>query len=846
MRTISHLRRLFAFFLTAFLAVTFITTTQLFAAPKETGGSSVDSIVAQMTLDEKLSQMIIPAIRAWNGTNVTDLSAVPALAEALRRHQYGGVILFGSNITGTEQVTRLVSDLQKNNAAIETVSTKIPYLLPLDEEGGIVLRLSMGTRMTGNMALGATGENAAENAEKTGVILGEELSAIGFNADFAPVVDVNNNPNNPVIGSRSFSDDPDLVSSLGMAYADGLISQNIIPTFKHYPGHGDTDTDSHIGTPSVNKSYEELLANELVPYANAIANGADMIMTAHITFPGIDEPVTFADGTTGHYPATMSKHLITDILRNDLGFDGVVVTDALEMAALYSNPLVEGEAGSVEYASNLAEKIIGAGVDILLIPTDLNTDAAVGFYDEYIEALIDKVKSDAISMERINESVTRILSMKEKYGILDADTSGDDIEARVENAKQTVGSDAHHAAEKEIARQAVTLVQNKDLALPLSGINKKIVLLGRDSYDQVALRHAVRELMSEGLISEDAYDNGLITIDYYFTSASAPPNYSDALKAAISDADAVICLSKTFGASALNKTNPQYIAISTAIEDVHAGGGKFILLSDNLPYDAARYPDADGILLAYMGSGLDTDPTARGEAETTPAYNANVIEAIKAAFDDMPPKGVLPVVIPKVGEDAAGNVSFTDETAFERGFGMRYAYQFTEGMGSTYEKKSMTPLDFKNNARYDLLSAVCVDGKELDASSYEATNDHTNLTLQSAYLETLSAGEHTLTAVYDYDGEAVIVETTFTVTGEETPAPGPDSPDTPDPKPEPETSPSTQPKDQAAPAQQSSKSQATTQASAANTGDATAALPYLAAACIAACVLRRCVLALRR
>ncbi|MCR4658586.1 MAG: hypothetical protein K5770_20500, partial [Lachnospiraceae bacterium] len=188
--------------------------------------SITDSVIDGMSMDEKISQMIIPAFRTWDEENVTDLNDFPELEEALKKHQYGGIILFGPNISGTEQVTRLLDDLQNNNRESENASVHIPYLTAVDEEGGIVIRLNSGTRMTGNMAIGAT-PDAAENAEKTGEVIGEELAAVGFNTDFAPDIDVNNNPANPVIGTRSFSDDPAVVTELGQAYADGLMKSNI-------------------------------------------------------------------------------------------------------------------------------------------------------------------------------------------------------------------------------------------------------------------------------------------------------------------------------------------------------------------------------------------------------------------------------------------------------------------------------------------------------------------------------------------------------------------------------------------------------------------------------------------
>ncbi|WP_051545514.1 glycoside hydrolase family 3 protein [Butyrivibrio sp. MC2021] len=635
------------------------------------GKDKMDKVITKMTMDEKISQMIIPAIRTWNEEKVTDLSAAPEVKAALQKHQYGGIILFGANITGNEQVTRLVYDLQENNKQITDVTNHIPYLMPIDEEGGIVIRLSAGTRMTGNMAIGATA-NAAANAEKTGDLLGEEIAAAGFNADYAPDIDVNNNPNNPVIGTRSFSDDPDKVAELGMAYAKGLSGHNIIATYKHFPGHGDTGTDSHIGLPSVEKTYEEISATELVPFKKAIEGGADMIMTAHITYPLIDEEVTYGDGVTkGYYPATMSKKMIQDILRTDLGFDGVVVTDALEMGAIATAGLVPGAENSVEYHVNIAEKVINAGVDILLLPVDITDAEKVAFYDDYIAGIAAKVKSGEISEKRIDESVKRILLMKEKYGIFRPDGdygTPEDIEVKAAKSKEIIGSQAHHDAEMQMAREAITLIKN-DGILPLSSDKKSIVVLARREDDKVAIGYALEDMKKKGYIGE----NTEVTLDFYFNSAAdVKLNYTDEIKEKISTADVVICFSYASGSSALDKEDPQFIALHNALEDVHAGGGKYVLISENLPYDAAIYQEADGILLAYMGSGLGIDPTDRLNDTGSSAFNANIVAAIETAFGASSPQGKLPVNIPKVEKDSEGNLNFTSEFIYKRGEGISY------------------------------------------------------------------------------------------------------------------------------------------------------------------------------
>ncbi len=686
-----------------FMAIALVLGLASFSGVKEAQAAEegdVAAIVSGMSLDEKISQMIIPAIRSWNGANVTDLGAVPELASALQKHQYGGVILYGANVVDVEQTTRLVSALQANNSQM-TASTNIPYFMPVDEEGGVVLRFSMGTRMNGNMAVGATGDAAVANAQTSGKILGEECAAMGFNVDFAPVVDVNNNPANPVIGIRSFSDDPARVAELGAAYANGLGASNVIGTYKHFPGHGNTSVDSHLGTPSVTSTYEELKAMELVPFQTLIEQGADMIMTAHITYPNVDDEVVFGDGVTrGNYPATMSEKMMNQILRKDMGFNGVIVTDALEMGALYENALVPGEADSAEYSVNIAEKVINAGVDILLLPKDLNAPDVVTFYDDYIAGIAQLVENGTITEQRIDESVTRILNLKQKYGILGMVASGADVDQKVAAAKQIVGSEAHHADEAAIAKQAITLVKNESTTLPFSGYDSNIVLLCRDQNENALIANALTQLQETGVVASDAYVNNLasgqtsgsqnsstkITIDYYYDTATSEMHYTDELKSAIAEANAVACLSKMFNLASLQPDGAIYQSISTLIADTHAAGGKFALISGHLPYDIARYSDVEAMVLAYMSSGTAVDPTDRNvNTGAAGAYNANIAAAYKALFDDVAPTGALPVNVPAMVAADDGTVSYADTIQHERGTSLRYAYQFTEGMGASHE-----------------------------------------------------------------------------------------------------------------------------------------------------------------
>ena len=650
----------------------------------------VADIVSSMTLDEKLSQMIIVAARTWDdgsgAQNVTDLSAVPQLADALVRHQYGGIILYGSNVASNAQVAQLITQLQANNQRVEA-STCIPYYVACDEEGGIVTRLTGGTRMTGSMAIGATGERAAANAQATGSIIGEELAALGFNVDFAPSIDVNSNPANPVIGTRAFSDDPAAVAELGPLFGKGLAQHDVIATYKHFPGHGDTGSDTHTGTATVNKTIEQLRACELVPFKAAVDAGAEMIMTAHVTLPLYDDPVTFAGGTQGCVPATMSHKVITDLLRGELGFQGVVVTDALEMDAIEKAQIVPGEVGSVEARANIAEMVINAGVDVLLLPLDLKSPEAATFYDEYLAALAAKVEAGSISQERVDESVTRILKLKEAHGFLREPKPAGDI--------SVVGSAEHHQGELAIAQQAVTLVKD-DGALPVKGTGAHIVLAGRTQGDNVALDHTVKLLQDARVIDQDAYVVNLatgatrgsessatrITIDYSYDGNNGTLHYSDELKAAVADADVVVGVAKTYGLSALTASSAQYQAVHELLLDAHAAGAKYVFVSSNLPYDVARYQDADALVLAYMGTGTDMDPTGRGGSANVGAINANLIAALQAIFGAVEFSGVLPVTVPKIEEAADGSLSYSSETLYPRGFSLGAQDGWVEEQGA--------------------------------------------------------------------------------------------------------------------------------------------------------------------
>ena len=306
----------------------------------------IDQLMADMTLREKVGQMIHVSFRGWRDDPSGQITSFEEMNDEVRdflsERRLGGVLLYGENCGESRKTLTLVNDMQKANAETDS-KVKIPLLVSADEEGGIVSRLGQGVGWPGNMAVAATGD--PEYARQEGLEIGKQLAAVSINTAFGPVMDVNDNPENPVIGVRAFSDDLLTVASCGTAFMQGMSQSGTIPVLKHFPGHGNTDSDSHTGLPRVEKTLDQLNEKELVPFRLGIEAGAEMIMTAHIEYPGLDQE-TYRSKATGeevYLPATMSHTILTDILRNKMGCEGVVITDALEMASLTEHFAGSGE-----------------------------------------------------------------------------------------------------------------------------------------------------------------------------------------------------------------------------------------------------------------------------------------------------------------------------------------------------------------------------------------------------------------------------------------------------------------------------------------------------------------------
>ncbi|MFD1336628.1 beta-N-acetylhexosaminidase [Oceanobacillus iheyensis] len=367
------------------------------------GTLNVSSLVDAMSLDEKIGQLIVGGI---DGTEInTDTK------DMIENYHVGGVILFADNIESKAQTVNLMNDIKQVNE-----NNSHPLLLGVDEEGGSVTR--MPDEITSLPPSGSIGkEQDEELAFEVGTLLGQQMRGLGFNLDFAPVLDVNSNPDNPVIGDRSFGDSPDIVTDMGIQSMKGIQSEGIISVVKHFPGHGDTSEDSHLKLPKVDKSIEELSEVELVPFEKAISKGADVVMTAHILLPQIDT----------EYPASMSEKIITGLLREDMGFAGVVISDDLTMGAITENIRIE----------EAAIQSVKAGSDMVLIAH--HPDVVVSVHKKLKAA----VQNGVISEARIDESVERIIQLKRKYKLSNEETPQIDfqrINEKVEEILDQVSS----------------------------------------------------------------------------------------------------------------------------------------------------------------------------------------------------------------------------------------------------------------------------------------------------------------------------------------------------------------------------------------------------------------------
>lgn len=376
-------------------------------------------LLEQMTLRQKVAQLFI--IRASGDFMADDNRRFLNLKRLVEEHQAGGIIFFGGQLYNQAVLTNRLQEL-----------SPIPLWIAQDMEYGAAMRITDATRITPAMGIAATGN--PQWAFEKGRITALEAKAVGVHQIYAPVVDVNNNPANPVINVRSFSEDPEVVSNYALAFIRGVQSQGLVATAKHFPGHGDTNTDSHLALPVITHSLDRMRQTELIPFKRVIEAGVGSIMTAHIAFPNI--------GTNPRLPATLDSYFMTDLLQKELGFDGLIVTDALEMAGI-ANHFSPGDA---------AIRAVNAGADMILLSPDEMTA---------ILQMERAVLRGELSEERINQSVLKILRWKIDYGLFARPFTD------IYKISERVGTRHTQMIADEIARQSITLLRNRNNIVPI-------------------------------------------------------------------------------------------------------------------------------------------------------------------------------------------------------------------------------------------------------------------------------------------------------------------------------------------------------------------------------------------
>lgn len=537
----------------------------------------VEKTLRSLTLREKIGQMINFRM-SGEFANINSEKFAEYRREILE-NKIGGFTVYRGE---SNAIAALTNELQK--------MSKLPLLIAADYERGLRMGQRTGTPFTTNMGLGATGDVSA--AYRQGKIICEEMRAIGVNWLFAPVVDINNNPDNPVINIRSFGADPKKVGEFGSALVKGVKEANCLSTLKHFPGHGDTATDSHIGLSVVQIDRQRLDSVELVPFKMAIESGADSVMTAHVALPKI---------TGDEIPSTLNPKVSTDILRKELKFDGIISTDAMEMGAIKKT-------FSEERSAVMA---VIAGADVVLIPNSTKTA---------IDTIENAVKKGEITEERINESVRRLLKAKYKLGLaenrlVDLSKVNTTIE-KPENVKEA----------NSIAERSITLLRNEASFLPISKETARktlfvVIAADDDAVEGQTFIPEVQRRVPNAKISK---------ID----PRSTQPDYDNVLNDAKSFENIVLAVFVKRAAEKGTVRLPEMQA--NFVQKAIASDKKVAVIAFGSPYLIRQFPDAKTYAVTYA------------------IEDVAQFAAIKTLFGEVSFQGKLPVSIPNLFEIGSG------------------------------------------------------------------------------------------------------------------------------------------------------------------------------------------------
>lgn len=560
------------------------------ASPAATAGEMgwVTSTIARMSLEEKVGQLFIQNVYGKDATTPDSrnlpLYGVASPAEVVQKYHLGGVIYFAwtDSVQNPDQIVGLSNGLQKA-ALTQPSKVRVPLQIATDQEQGVVTRIGPpATQFPGSMALGAG--RSAPDARTAAAITGRELLAMGVNTNFAPDCDVNVNPLNPVIGTRSFSSRADLAAELAAAQVAGYQRDGgVASSAKHFPGHGDTATDSHVAFPIITHTREQWEAIDAPPFKAAINEQIDMIMTAHLSFPALDD--------SGN-PATLSKPIMTGVLREELGYEGVIVTDSLAMQGVRD---LYGDA-------EVAVRALLAGVDQLLMTPAM---------DDAYAAVIAAVRSGRIPGNELDAKVRRVLGLKYRRGIVARPYADPAAVASV------VGTPAHLASAAAVTDRTTTLVKNDAKALPIAPSGKKVLVTGYGVSTTATLAAA---LTAKGA-----------TVQTVQTGTSPTDTAVASAVAAAADKDVVVVTTmKAWDTSVTDTRGGQQKLVKTLLET----GKTVVVVAVRDPYDIAYFPSAPTYVATYSYSPVAIEAAAR------------------VIVGDVAPTASLPVDIPVAGDPA--------------------------------------------------------------------------------------------------------------------------------------------------------------------------------------------------
>jgi len=529
-----------------------------------------DKTVKKMTLEEKIGQMI--SCRFSGHFYNRESRYVKNLESLIEKQKIGGLIIFGGDVF---EAAYLINELQERS--------EVPLLIASDLERGLGCQLQGTTLFPPLMSIGASGSE--ELAYMMGKVTAKEARAVGIHITYAPVVDVNINPQNPIINTRSLGEDPGQVSRLADAYIRGCQENGLIATAKHFPGHGDTDVDSHTELPLINADLERLNRVELYPFKKAVKAGVKAVMTAHIHVPALDP--------SPHMPATLSPVIISELLRKKWGFNGLIVTDAMEMGGIT-------ELYSPEEAAILAVK---AGVDCILLPLETK---------KVIDALVEEVRTGGISEKRIDESIRRILEAKAEMGL------HKNKEVDMDALTRILASEDHIEQAEKAFEASVTLVKNEKNIVPISGEDKKIAVF--------SLSSDKGDFFAGQVFTEEVKKRYPETMDFYADALTGDEFIRQAVEESKeADLRIITLFSRLYSGKGSVGLNKRHIAL---INELAGDEVPLIVISFGSPYFIKHFPDVDASICAYRKA----DPAQRAAA--------------RALFGEIGFKGRLPVSIP--------------------------------------------------------------------------------------------------------------------------------------------------------------------------------------------------------